>query len=66
MQRHLALEEAQRRFLADHQAMNHSAKQIRHYQATFRDFDRFLAATGHKATVGALTSETLRAFVAWL
>lgn len=39
MQRHLALEEAQR---------------------------RFLAATGHKATVGALTSETLRAFVAWL
>lgn len=66
MQRHLALEEAQRRFLAYHEARNHSPKQLGHHRQTFCDFARFLAATRRKATVGALTSETFETFVAWL
>ena len=63
---HLALEEAQRRFLAYHEALNHSPKQLAHYGLTFRDFARFLAATGRPSTVAALTSEAAQGFVAWL
>ena len=63
---HLALEEAQRRFLAYHEALNHSPKQLAHYGLTFRDFARFLVATRRPATVAALTSEAAQGFVAWL
>ena len=64
--RHLALEEAERRFLAYHEALNHSPKQLTHYRSTFKNLARFLAATCRPPTVGALTSETAQAFVAWL
>ena len=60
------LADAQARFLAHHEALNHSPKQLTHYRVTFRDFDRFLAATRRKPTLEALTTPTLQAFVQYL
>src|ERR671933_474618 len=61
-----SLAHAQERFLASHAARNHSTKLIEHYQATFQDFDRFLAATRRRKSVEVLTSEAMEAFATWL
>lgn len=53
-------------YLADHRARNSSPKTIEHYADTVADYRRFLAATRHADTLGALTRETLQAFHAWL
>lgn len=63
---HLTLEEAQRRFLTYHEAMNHSPKQLAHYGITFREFARFLDVADRPRTVAALTTEAAQGFVAWL
>src|SRR5439155_7214079 len=65
MQR-LPLASAQERFLSFHRASNHSQKQLAHYDLTFRDFARFLAATDRTDALAALTTPTFEAFVAYL
>lgn len=62
----MRLEEAKTRFLDHHRAMNHSAKQIKHYEVTFKDFDRFLTTTKRTKTTATLTTATFEAFAAWL
>ncbi|HET8631504.1 MAG TPA: hypothetical protein VFL91_29115, partial [Thermomicrobiales bacterium] len=62
----MRLEEAKTRFLDHHRAMNHSAKQIKHYEVTFKDFDRFLTTTKRTKTTATLTTATFEAFASWL
>lgn len=54
------------RFLTYQRASNHSPKQIAHYQRTFLDFDRFLAATNRSPLATVLTTSTCEAFTIWL
>lgn len=56
----------QERFLAYHRAANHSPKLLSHYETTFRDFARFLAATNRPADLSVLSSATMEAFIAHL
>ena len=62
----VSLEEAEAAYLADHRSRNSSPKTIEHYAETFRDFGRFLAATGREPSLDALTTATFQAFRAWL
>ena len=60
------LAQAQERFLAHHRARNHSRKQLEHYAVTFRDFGRFLDATGRPRELASLTTPSFEAFAAYL
>ena len=62
----VSLEAAEAAYLADHRSRNSSPKTIEHYAETFRDFGRFLAATGRDPSLDALTTATFQAFRAWL
>ena len=60
------LMEAEEAYLAHHHALNHSPATIDHYQWTFTDLHRFLAATQRPEDVGVLTVQTLQALHKWL
>ncbi len=65
-QQGLSLAEAEQRFLDFHRRSNHSPDTLTHYQGTFRDVHKWLAATNRPRLVGTFTTSNVRAFQTWL
>ncbi|HET8627555.1 MAG TPA: hypothetical protein VFL91_09055, partial [Thermomicrobiales bacterium] len=62
----MRLDDTQARFLEHHRSLNHSIHQILHYQATFRDFDRYLTYSRRPKTTASLTPTVFEAYTVWL